>query len=219
MLKLPTTEVVKKILSFAAHGKFIGRRTPMTCKVSLVVPTYNVDRYFDEFMRSVVVQSTGLHNVEIIVVDDGSTDSSGEIAQAWQRNYPDNIRYIRQENQGVSEARNTGLAIATGEWISFPDPDDVLDRDYLHQINKVLSRKRAHQLALLGCNIIEYYDNAEPKIRDTHPLRYKFTRAYSEKRTTDLQSYIQMQAASTWFNLPFLKSLSLKFDPKVVPTF
>ncbi|WP_341643298.1 glycosyltransferase [Thauera sp. SDU_THAU2] len=64
-----------------------------------MVPTYNVGAYLDEFLSSVVRQSTGLENVEIIIVDDGATDQSGAIARRWQSCYPDAITYIHQENQ------------------------------------------------------------------------------------------------------------------------
>src|SRR5690554_6930860 len=119
----------RAVRSFEQQFEKRGYRSPikkhrsLSQKVSLIVPTYNVEPYIQEFLASVTSQTTGLRNLEVIIVDDGSTDRSGEIAQAWARRYPNTIRYIRQENKGLSGARNTGLNHATGDWVSFPDPD------------------------------------------------------------------------------------------------
>jgi glycosyltransferase involved in cell wall biosynthesis len=86
--------------------------------VSVIVPCYNGAAFLEETLRSALVQS--YPNVEVVVVDDGSTDSSAQIA----RRFP--VRYIRQENRGLSEARNTGIRESKGSYLVFLDADDRL---------------------------------------------------------------------------------------------
>lgn len=211
-------EIEKKFLIGGKRSPFRGKQAPLSQKISLVVPTYNVAKYLDDFLLSIANQSTGLHNLEIIIVNDGSPDNSDEIAKRWQKAYPQNIKYIHQKNQGLSGARNTGIQHATGEWISFPDPDDMLCRHYLHYVNKYLNRKRKKPLILLSCNLI-MYDEATDKYTDNHPLNYKYKNSYSERDANHLRDYIQLSAASSFIHLASLRASKLLFQPTIKPTF
>jgi glycosyltransferase involved in cell wall biosynthesis len=93
-------------------------------KVSVLVLAHNYGRFLAEAVESLVSQDYA-GEVEVIVIDDGSTDETPQVASDLQWAYPDRIRYIRQENQGVAGAANTGLAAATGELIAFHSADDV----------------------------------------------------------------------------------------------
>lgn len=97
-------------------------------KVSIVLPIYNVGKYFDECMDSIFRQSH--KNIEIILVDDGSTDNSGLIADKYAK-LDKRVKVIHQANSGVSRARNVGINAATGKYICFSDPDDILKTDYV----------------------------------------------------------------------------------------
>ena len=100
----------------------------ITVKVSIILPIYNVGPFFEQCMVSVVGQT--YKNLEIILVNDGSTDDSGEIADSFART-DSRIKVIHQSNHGVSYARNTGIKNATGDYICFSDPDDILQPDYV----------------------------------------------------------------------------------------
>lgn len=91
--------------------------------LSVIVPVYNVEKFLRRCIDSILNQD--YENIEIILVDDGSTDSSGEICEEYENKY-DSVTLIRQENKGLSGARNTGLAVASGEYIMFIDSDDAL---------------------------------------------------------------------------------------------
>lgn len=92
--------------------------------ISVIVPIYNVERYLPQCLDSIVSQT--YKDLEIILVDDGSTDSSGRICEDYANN-DSRVKVIHQSNGGVSDARNNGFKIATGDFILFPDGDDVLD--------------------------------------------------------------------------------------------
>jgi len=94
-----------------------------TIKVSVVIPVYNTENYLEECLRSVMRQT--LQEIEIICVDDGSTDSSMLILERLQKE-DNRIQIFRQENRGVSVARNSGMSKARGDYIYFPDSDDYL---------------------------------------------------------------------------------------------
>lgn len=113
-------------------------------KISLVIPVYNGERYLDACLKSVVAQS--LDRLEVILVNDGSTDSSGKIMKEYVRMYP-NCTYIKQENRGLSEARNTGLQYAHGKYIAFLDGDDLLPQDALRNLYRKAEETRAEMVA------------------------------------------------------------------------
>lgn len=96
-------------------------------KVSVVVPIYNVEEYLERCIESLVKQT--LEDIEIILVNDGSRDKSGTIAQEFQKKYPDKIKYVEKENGGLSDARNYGMKYATGEYIAFLDSDDYIEKN------------------------------------------------------------------------------------------
>ncbi len=97
-------------------------------KISVIIPTYNVESYIEKCVDSVLNQS--YKNFEILVVDDGSTDNSGDIADSISKK-DDRIKVIHKENGGVSSARNIGIDNADGEYIVFIDADDYIADDFL----------------------------------------------------------------------------------------
>jgi glycosyltransferase involved in cell wall biosynthesis len=94
-------------------------------KVSFIVPVYNVELYLEKCIQSLLDQDISYSEYEIIVINDGSTDHSGEIIDRLSAAYPI-IKKIHQENKGLSEARNAGLAVASGKYIWFVDSDDYI---------------------------------------------------------------------------------------------
>mgnify|MGYP004661092145 FL=1 len=99
--------------------------------VSIILPVYNKEEYLPTTLNSLLKQS--YQDWELIVVDDGSTDASGEILERFARRDP-RITLISQENKGVSAARNSGLSKAAGEWVWFVDADDVPDKNFLANV-------------------------------------------------------------------------------------
>ena len=97
-------------------------------KISVIVPVYNVEAYLERCVES-ILQQTYAH-FELILINDGSTDSSGQICDHLASQY-ENIKVYHIENSGVSNARNMGIQLATGSWVTFIDSDDFVTQDYL----------------------------------------------------------------------------------------
>lgn len=120
--------------------EIIARNNKEKYKVSAIVPVYNVEEYLKETIFSLVSQT--LDEVEIILVDDGSTDNSEEIIRTFLEQY-ESIVYIKQENAGPGEARNVGIELARGEFISFVDSDDLLPVDALESMYEAALKEGA----------------------------------------------------------------------------
>ena len=112
----------------------------MTEKITVIVPVYNVEHYLDKCLDSVIKQT--YKNIEIIVVNDGSTDNSGTICQEYAQK-DDRIVYIEKENGGLSDARNAGLDRMTGSYVSFVDSDDWIELDYVETLYKKIIEYQA----------------------------------------------------------------------------
>ena len=94
--------------------------------ISIIVPIYNVEQYLNQCLQSVCSQS--YDNLEIILVDDGSSDRSPELCDEWAEK-DSRIHVIHKQNGGLSDARNTGISCAKGEYIAFVDSDDWIEKD------------------------------------------------------------------------------------------
>ena len=107
-------------------------------KISVIVPVYNSEKYLPKCLDSLINQT--FNDIEIICVNDGSTDSSAEILNHYAEKY-DKIKIITQRNQGISSARNTGIEHAAGEYISFVDSDDFADETMYENLIKYLPQE------------------------------------------------------------------------------
>lgn len=107
----------------------------MSALVSVIVPAYNVERFLPRCIESLLKQSYS--NLEIIIVDDGSTDKTGDIAEGYAEKY-DHIRCIHKENGGLSDARNMGLKYSKGEYVVFFDSDDWVESNVIKDNLKCL---------------------------------------------------------------------------------
>jgi glycosyltransferase EpsJ len=123
--------------------------------ISVIVPAYNVEHYIDTAIKSLLSQS--FSDFELIVINDGSTDSSGPIADAFARD-DCRIRVIHQKNCGAPTARNRGLDMARGKYIFFMDPDDWVEPDMLGDMHSYCER-HSLTLAVAGFYIETYASN------------------------------------------------------------
>ena len=126
----------------------------MIPKVSIIVPVYNVQNYINRCLKSLVNQT--LDDLEIIIVNDGSTDFSKEIINKYMEKYQNKIRYFEKENGGLSSARNFGIKYATGKYIAFLDSDDYVEKDMYKTMYEVAEKENSE---MVECDFIwEYMD-------------------------------------------------------------
>ena len=138
----------------------------MKNKISVIVPIYNVELYLKKCIDSILNQTYS--NLEIILVDDGSTDSSGEICDTYANKK--NVVIIHKKNGGLSSARNAGLDVATGKYISFIDSDDYIEPDMYEKMISVIE-KTDKDIACCGriVNVYGSHENVEftvPEIKE-----------------------------------------------------
>ncbi len=129
----------------------------MDKKISVIVPVYNVEQYLDRCIQSIVQQD--YLNFEIILVNDGSTDTSAARCQKWALEN-DKIIVVDKENGGLSDARNAGIEKATGDFYLFIDSDDFIQQGMLSGMMKKLME---HEADICVCDMNYYYDNEEVK--------------------------------------------------------
>jgi glycosyltransferase involved in cell wall biosynthesis len=195
-----------------------GVRSGKGMRLSLVVATYNVELYIDRFLDSIFSQSSDLDRFEVILVDDGSTDGTAGIIKSWQDRHPEHIRYVYQENAGAAAARNTGLELATGTWVGFPDPDDFLSHDYFSSmLEEAEANHKLPPLAIVS-HLIFYHEDRDA-YSDTHPLSYRFRKDKVRLRSGDLRNFMQFSVACAWLHRPTLMEKGIRFDLKVRPSF
>jgi glycosyltransferase involved in cell wall biosynthesis/CDP-glycerol glycerophosphotransferase (TagB/SpsB family) len=183
-----------------------------TIKYSVITPVYRVEKYLNQYFASLISQKLSFKDhIQVILVDDGSDDGSSEICKTWSARYPGKFIYIRKKNGGAASARNEGLKHASGEWVTFIDPDDFITDAYFERIENALANPEFSEASMVSANIIFYYESGN-KFVDNHPLSYKFRRG---QRLSDLDSPdcqdIQLSAATSFFRRAALQDCTLRF--------
>lgn len=118
--------------------------------VSVIVPVYKVESYLSACVDSILCQS--MSDFELILIDDGSPDRCGQICDEYAKK-DDRIIVIHQKNQGLSGARNSGMDIARGEYITFVDSDDIIGRDYLKLLYEAILREGVSISSVISYNV------------------------------------------------------------------
>ncbi|MDR1449514.1 MAG: CDP-glycerol glycerophosphotransferase family protein [Propionibacteriaceae bacterium] len=181
---------------------------------SLVIPLHNVEAYLGSLLDSIDRQLPGGYELECVIVDDGSTDRSGDLAETWLRDRKAQGtltgQIIRQFNRGVSAARNAGLAAATGEWVTFPDSDDFLDPGYFRSVAAHIDASANRPPDLVCANLV-FFHEADGSYADTHALKHKFASGRRNVRLSDEPETVQMSMASAFAPRAALERTGLRF--------
>ena len=143
----------------------------MGAEISVVVPVYNAQEYLNQCVESMLFQT--FHNFEIILVDDGSVDSSPRLCDEWKKK-DNRIRVIHKKNGGPADARKSGIQAAEGRYISFVDADDWLEPAFLESLYDEICLEDAD---IVQCNYQQVYEKnikaylVEPKVADEQEIR------------------------------------------------
>ena len=186
----------------------------MKYKISVIIPIYNVEKYLEATIKSVINQTIGFKNIQLILVNDGSPDNSEKICLKYKDLYPENITYIKKENSGVSDTRNMGIKHIKGKYVNFLDSDDIWDKDAFAKGYEMLEANDDIDMTVFRMKRFEGR-------RDVHQLDYKFDGDY----VVDLKKHydkIQLSSCTILFRSDVIKkhkydsSLRIAEDYKLV---
>jgi glycosyltransferase involved in cell wall biosynthesis len=182
--------------------------------VSIIVPAYNVEHTIDETINSLLNQS--YKNIELIIVNDGSTDNTLTKIESWKRKY-ENIKYLNQPNLGAASARNKGLEVSNGDFIQFMDADDIISNDKIENQLKLLNKFNA-KICLCRSFSFNYLDdinnNRINKINDFIPTKEYFDAQYLFKSMYEGDNVYMIQPNSVLFHKSLI-SLAGKWNEKL----
>ena len=176
-------------------------------KFSVIMPIYNVEKYIEDAIKSIINQSIGFEdNIQLILVNDGSTDKSENICIKYKNLYPENITYIKQKNQGVASARNSGIQYIQGKYTNFLDPDDKWNYDVFDIVYDFFEQHQ-NEINLVACRM-KCFENQT----GYHTLDYKFE-SNQIVDITEKYDFIQLSSASVFIKSELLKEH--KYDTRL----
>lgn len=179
---------------------------------SVVMPAYGVEKYLEKAVKSVKEQT--FEDWELIIVEDGSPDRTGELAEKAKET-DDRIRVLHHEkNKGLSPARNTGMAAAKGKYIWFMDPDDYVEKDVLEKVYESLEENPA-ELAVTG-HVEEYYDS-EGKLKYTNSVKPERHYFGEQKELREYMIYLEQEtlygyAWNKFYSLEHIRKEGLQYE-------
>lgn len=179
-------------------------------KISIIVPVYNLENFIENTVAMLTSQT--YKNLEIILIDDGSTDNSLEICQRLAKS-DSRIVVIHQENSGVSAARNTGIKLSTGEYIGFCDGDDSIENDIYEFLYKNLVENNA-DISICGVTMVNP-DGSVNNISTEKHIVWDNPQDYLKalfKGTTTMNVYTKLFKAEICKNTPFPTNLKTNED-------
>ena len=181
----------------------------MSDKISIIIPIYNVEKYLRECLDSIINQT--YQNLEIILIDDGSPDQCGDICDQYAA-VDARIKVIHKQNGGLSDARNTGLDICTGDWISFVDSDDYISPCFIEVMYKSAIENGSEISALYWME--EFWDqqNYRPKLDEK--MENLHTTTISAREALELMFYrnISLAAQTKLCRRDILNNIRFPFD-------
>lgn len=164
---------------------------------SIITAVYNTAEFIDEAIESVINQTVGIDRIQLILVNDASTDNSLEICRKWEEKYKQDILVIDQgKNQGVSAARNTGIKYAVGKFVSFLDSDDKYAPNVCEKVEQFFNSYASEGVDIVALPIIFFDGQTGP-----HPLNNKFS---AGTRVIDLDQ--EWEVAQNFVSSTFVKS-------------
>ena len=201
-------------------------------KLSVIIPVYNTEKYLNKCLDSLVNQT--LAGIEIVVVNDGSKDSSPQIIKEYMEKYPDRFIYINQENSGQAVARNKALKVCNGEYIGFLDSDDFVRTDMFERMYNLAISEKADYVACGYSGItydekgnekeLEHYVCSKPahKPKDmffgayASPWLHLYKRDVLEKSGADFPKGVVYEDTAFYLNvIPYLTKLAVIEEPLV----
>ena len=185
--------------------------------ISIIVPVYNVEKYLKCCIQSILNQT--YKNIEIILVDDGSTDNSGIICDEYQKKHK-NIKVIHKKNEGLGMARNSGMEIMSGDYVTFIDSDDYIDKDLIEKLYINIS-KGNYDISKSGFKRV----NDDGKVYQNRQYQNEIFQKEDVKNILlprmigslpDKKDSIEMCVCASLYNTKYIKEHNIKFPSERV---
>lgn len=173
---------------------------------SVVMAVYNVEPWLREAVDSLIAQDFGFERIQLIMVDDGSTDGSGAICDEYAVRYPENVMVVHKANGGLSSARNTGVRVAEGRYLSFFDPDDLLDKQVFSSVHSFF---RTHESEV---DVVVIPMMLFGKQTGEHPANKKFKKGTRVIDLTVEWNAFHLSLASSFLRADSVKESCFKED-------
>lgn len=183
---------------------------------TIVSACYQVATYLDDFIASIDNQDLTAGLLEVVMVDDGSTDETPAKLAAWAARRPETVRVITQANGGQGAARNTGIDAARGEWVTFPDPDDILDADYFSRVLAFLTEHPETDMVATNRWLL---NDSTQELTETHPLRRHFAHGDVLRNLAIRDMAFHGSAPAAFFRSVRVAELGLRYDTRIRPNF
>ncbi|WPR66181.1 CDP-glycerol glycerophosphotransferase family protein [Glutamicibacter protophormiae] len=178
--------------------------------ISIISAVYNVAEYLPAYLESLDAQDVDPAKFEVILVSDGSPDESEKLIRDWMSSSPVQARLLTKENGGQASARNQGLGVARGTWVTFCDPDDFLDPAYLSEVFTNIELHADNPPAMFATRLVSYLE-ATDTYSHNHPLKRRFrdgTRVVNLDRSPD---FFHMHGPTAIVNRLAAERMSLRF--------
>jgi len=192
----------------------------MQSKISIIVPVYNVEKYLDRCVQSLIDQTLG--DIEIILVDDGSSDRCPVMCDEWLRK-DNRIKVVHKKNEGLGLACNSGLDVATGEYVAFCDSDDFVDKEMYETLYRAAVENMADAV-FSGIKTIDQDGNVHPMsgprrfevINDTRKIHDYLLGMIASSPSSSIEREVQMSAKIVLYRHEFLEMNKIRFESERV---
>ena len=215
----PVTKILKRVFVYCrsiAWGFHIFRgKKKSLYSYSILTVTRNSELYLDAYFASLVRQHVDFKKyIKVVVVDDGSTDRTGEVLEKWRRRYPDNVTTMTPSGQGMGAGRNQAMVHAAAPWITFIAADDFVAADYFEKVGVYLQSRGDESLAAIFCRRKSSYEK-NGKLRDDDPLNFLFKRKRLSQSIENLD-FVPPVVSGAFFPLSAIRRSGISFDEACV---
>lgn len=186
--------------------------------VSVIAAVHNASAHLREFFDSLWNQTFDHRRIELVLVDDGSTDQSLTICQAFAENWDGPVKVISKRNGGPGSARNIGMDAASGTWFSFADPDDRVDPTYFASMLEFASEPKCEDVSIVAAKLSLFSDQIEMPV-DDHPLNFRFRHGNRVINLDKSPRNIHIHTASSLCRASAVRAARVRFDERLRPHF
>ena len=187
----------------------------MTARLfSVISPVHNVAAHLADYFGSLEAQTLGIENLEIILVDHGSTDESLALCQDFAARHPGTVQVVHQDQVGQAAARNVGLSLASSPWVCFPDPSDVLGEDFFCATHEYMGEPGSELTRLFVGHMLLWHEETGQRT-DTHATASHFAAGNSTTDLTAKPAFIHGNVETSFFRRAVIVDAGLGFDERL----